>query len=36
MQIGDLEGARDLLDEVYSRASGALKERARDMLEEMD
>ena len=36
MQIGDLEGARDLLDEVYSRASGALKERALVLLEEMD
>jgi pilus assembly protein FimV len=36
MQIGDFEGARDLLDEVYSRASGALKDRARDLLEEMN
>jgi pilus assembly protein FimV len=36
MQIGDFEGARDLLDEVYSLASGALKERARDLLEEMN
>jgi pilus assembly protein FimV len=36
MQIGDFEGARDLLDEVYSLASGALKDRARDLLEEMN
>jgi FimV-like protein len=36
MQIGDFEGARDLLDEVYARATGKLKDRARDMLDEME
>lgn len=36
MQIGDFEGARDLLDEVYARASGKLKGRARDLLDEME
>ena len=32
-QIGDMEGARDLLEEVVSRAEGALKAKAQGMLE---
>jgi pilus assembly protein FimV len=32
-QIGDLEGARDLLDEVVSKASGALRAKAQAMLD---
>jgi pilus assembly protein FimV len=35
-QIGDLEGARDLLDEVVSKADGALKAKALGMLEKLD
>ena len=31
-QIGDLEGARDLLDEVIAKADGALKAKAQAML----
>jgi pilus assembly protein FimV len=31
-QIGDTEGARDLLEEVIAEASGALKSRAQGML----
>ena len=31
-QIGDTEGARDLLEEVISEASGPLKSRAQSML----
>ncbi len=31
-QIGDMEGARDLLEEVVSKASGSLKSRAQTML----
>ncbi|MBK1689523.1 FimV/HubP family polar landmark protein [Rubrivivax gelatinosus] len=31
-QIGDLEGARDLLDEVIAKADGALKAKAQSML----
>lgn len=34
-QIGDVEGARDLLEEVISRAEGALRAKAQSMLEEM-
>jgi pilus assembly protein FimV len=34
-QIGDLEGARDLLDEVVSKADGALKAKALGMLEKL-
>jgi pilus assembly protein FimV len=32
-QIGDLEGARDLLEEVVDKASGALQAKARAMLD---
>ena len=32
-QIGDLEGARDLLEEVVAKASGTLRAKARAMLE---
>jgi pilus assembly protein FimV len=31
-QIGDLEGARDLLEEVVAKADGALKHKAQGML----
>ena len=31
-QIGDMEGARDLLQEVIARANGALKSKAEGML----
>jgi pilus assembly protein FimV len=31
-QIGDLEGARDLLEEVVAKADGALKSKAQGML----
>ena len=34
-QIGDMEGARDLLQEVVSKASGALKSKAQGMLNEL-
>ena len=34
-QIGDLEGARDLLEEVVSKADGALKTKAQGMLEKL-
>ncbi len=34
-QIGDIEGARDLLEEVVARASGSLKARARSMLDNL-
>ena len=31
-QIGDMEGARDLLQEVLAKANGSLKSRAQGML----
>jgi pilus assembly protein FimV len=34
-QIGDIEGARDLLEEVVARAGGALKARAKAMLDDL-
>ena len=34
-QIGDLEGARDLLEEVIEKATGSLKEKARRMLDRL-
>jgi pilus assembly protein FimV len=34
-QIGDLEGARDLLEEVVSKADGALKTKAQGMLDKL-
>ena len=34
-QIGDLEGARDLLEEVLAKASGALKAKAQGMLAQL-
>ncbi len=34
-QIGDLEGARDLLEEVVAKASGALKTKAQAMLDNL-
>lgn len=34
-QIGDLEGARDLLQEVIEKADGALKSRAQSMLDNL-
>jgi len=34
-QIGDLEGARDLLEEVVAKADGALKAKAQGMLEKL-
>ncbi|MBL8327298.1 MAG: LysM peptidoglycan-binding domain-containing protein [Rubrivivax sp.] len=34
-QIGDLEGARDLLNEVITSADGALKQKAQTMLESL-
>jgi pilus assembly protein FimV len=34
-QIGDMEGARDLLEEVVAKASGALKTRAQGMLADL-
>jgi len=34
-QIGDMEGARDLLQEVVAKASGALKTKAQGMLNEL-
>jgi pilus assembly protein FimV len=32
-QIGDMEGARDLIEEVIAKASGSLKAKAQGMLE---
>jgi pilus assembly protein FimV len=32
-QIGDMEGARDLLEEVIAKASGPLKARAQSLLD---
>jgi len=34
-QIGDMEGARDLLEEVVAKASGTLKTRAQSMLDSL-
>jgi len=34
-QIGDMEGARDLLQEVVAKASGTLKTKAQGMLNEL-
>ncbi|WP_341893091.1 FimV/HubP family polar landmark protein [Variovorax sp. YR752] len=34
-QIGDMEGARDLLQEVVAKASGSLKSKAQGMLEQL-
>ena len=34
-QIGDLEGARDLLEEVLAKASGVLKTKAQGMLDQL-
>ncbi|HYN61643.1 MAG TPA: FimV/HubP family polar landmark protein, partial [Rubrivivax sp.] len=34
-QIGDLEGARDLLEEVIAQADGALKSKAQNMLDSL-
>ena len=34
-QIGDMEGARDLLQEVIAKASGATKTRAQAMLSDL-
>jgi len=34
-QIGDLEGARDLLEEVIAQADGALKTKAQNMLDSL-
>ena len=34
-QIGDLEGARDLLQEVVAKASGSLKTKAQGMLDNL-
>ena len=34
-QIGDMEGARDLLQEVVAKASGATKTRAQAMLSDL-
>ncbi len=34
-QIGDMEGARDLLDEVVAKADGALKSKAQGMLDRL-
>ena len=35
MQIGDMEGARDLADEVYAQATGPLKDKARALLDDL-
>ncbi len=35
-RIGDMEGARDLLEEVVSKAEGALQARAQAMLDDLD
>jgi pilus assembly protein FimV len=32
-QIGDMEGARDLLEEVVAKSSGALRSKAQAMLD---
>ena len=34
-QIGDMEGARDLLEEVIAKSSGSLKAKAQGMLDEL-
>ena len=34
-QIGDMEGARDLLEEVLDSADGALKSKAQGMLDKL-
>jgi pilus assembly protein FimV len=34
-QIGDMEGARDLLEEVVANADGALKSKAQGMLDSL-
>ena len=34
-QIGDLDGARDLLDEVIAQTEGAIQSKARNMLERL-
>jgi pilus assembly protein FimV len=34
-QIGDMEGARDLLQEVVAKAAGALKSKAQGMLDDL-
>jgi pilus assembly protein FimV len=34
-EIGDVEGARDLLQEVAAKAEGTLKARAQAMLDDM-
>ena len=34
-QIGDLEGARDLLEEVVAKAEGALQAKAQGMLDKL-
>jgi pilus assembly protein FimV len=34
-QIGDMEGARDLLQEVVAKAGGALKTKAQGMLDDL-
>ena len=36
LEIGDLEGARDLLDEVYARATGPLKDSASLLLDTLE
>jgi len=35
-QIGDVEGARDLLEEVVANADGALKSKAQALLKDLD
>jgi pilus assembly protein FimV len=35
-RIGDMEGARDLLEEVVGKADGALRSRAQAMLDELE
>jgi pilus assembly protein FimV len=34
-QIGDTDGARDLLEEVVAKATGTLKTRAQSMLDDL-
>ena len=34
-QIGDMEGARDLLQEVLAKADGTLKSKAQSMLDDL-